>query len=160
MSFTVFVCKPTWRMATVVGALIMWMKTDNTKKSQDSSILFKVKKVPKSVLNGTKIWLISFLLKEKQRLECRKFSNITIIVKLPSFLLSWYFHTGEPQTNKWHYLSKEFLEIIISHVFFGIYLKASLNIAKWLIFISEANVKLRKVFSLSQRLTQHGTFSR
>ena len=144
MSFTVFVCTPT---------LITRMKTENTKKKAKIPQSFlKVKKVPKSVLNGTKIWLISNILKEKQGLQCRKFSNVTIIAKLQSVLLRWYFHTGEPQTNKWHYLSKEFLEIIISHVFFGIHLSASLNIAKILIFISESQREIKKSFQLVTKI--------
>ena len=132
-----------------------WKQRIQKKKAKIPQSFLKVKKV----LNGTKIWLISNILKEKQGLQCRKFSNVTIIAKLQSVLLRWYFHTGEPQTNKWHYLSKEFLEIIISHVFFGIHLSASLNIAKLLIFISESQREIKKIFSLSQRLYQHGKFS-
>ena len=30
MSFTVFVCTPTWRIATVVRTLVTWVKTENT----------------------------------------------------------------------------------------------------------------------------------
>lgn len=40
----------------------------------------------------------------------------------------------------------------MSHVFLGIYLKASLNIAKWLIFISESQRVIKKSFQFVTKI--------
>ena len=54
MSFTVFVCTPTWRIATVVRTLVTWVKTENCRQRQAPVMQQKMASLPEDCITPSK----------------------------------------------------------------------------------------------------------